>query len=124
VSHAIRGNRLDGRIEVLDPSEWCISAVTRAELRYGVARRPGATRLAELVEAFLGVARTAPWDANAADRLGALRAGLAASGAGTLGAWDEMIAAHALALDAVLVTGNTRHFQRVPGLVIEDWITR
>ena len=41
---------------------------------------------------------------------------------GRIGDFDEMIAAHALALDAVLVTDNTRHFSRVSGLKIENWI--
>lgn len=123
VSHALRGTLLDDRLGALDPSEWCISAVTRAELRYGLARRPEATRLARLVEAFLATARCAPWDSAAADRHGPLRASLAAAGA-SIGAYEEMIAAHALALDAVLVTGNRAHFGRVPGLRIEDWVAR
>jgi tRNA(fMet)-specific endonuclease VapC len=43
--------------------------------------------------------------------------------AGTpIGDFDEMIAAHALSLDAVLVTDNTRHFQMVEGLALENWI--
>ncbi len=122
VSHALRGNLLDDRLEHLEVGQWCISAVTRAELRYGVARRPEATRLAELVEAFLGVARCAPWGASAADRHGELRARL--GGGGAIGAYDEMIAAHALDLDAILVSGNVRHFRRVPGLRLEDWVRR
>jgi tRNA(fMet)-specific endonuclease VapC len=121
--HALRGTLVDDRLEALDPAEWCISAVTRAELRYGLARRPDASRLAAVVDAFLLAARCAPWDAAAADRHGTVRASLQSVGA-SIGAYDEMIAAHALALDAVLVTGNARHFGRVPGLRIEDWVRR
>lgn len=124
VSHALRGTAgVDARLAALDPAEWCISAVTRAELRYGVALRPVATRLAQLVVAFLEIARCVPWDGAAADRHGNLRAELASTRM-FIGNLDEMIAAHALSLDAVLVTGNTRHFGRVSGLRTEDWLVR
>jgi len=122
VSAALKGNAaLDRRLQDLVPAEWCISAVTRAELRFGVARRPKATRLAQVVAAFLSVARTEAWNAKAADEHGRLRAALMAKGR-HIGDFDEMIAAHALALDAVLVTDNTRHFSRVAGLKIENWV--
>lgn len=122
VSAALKGNAaLDRRLQDLLPAEWCISAVTRAELRFGVARRPKATRLAQVVAAFLSVARTEAWNAKAADEHGRLRAALMAKGR-RISDFDEMIAAHALALDAVLVTDNTRHFSRVSGLKIENWV--
>lgn len=121
-SAALKGNAsIDGRLQALSTAQWCISAVTRAELRFGVARRPGAIRLAQVVDAFLSVARTEAWDARAADRHGELRAALTAKGR-RIGDFDEMIAAHALALGAVLVTDNVRHFSRVAGLKIENWV--
>ncbi|WP_232245958.1 hypothetical protein [Delftia acidovorans] len=52
---------------------------------------------------------------------GQLRAYLRAQGS-PIGDFDEMIAAHALALDAILVTDNVRHFERIPGLRIENWL--
>ena len=61
------------------------------------------------------------WDEQAADRHGRLRARLRGLGA-PIGDFDEMIAAHALSLGAVLVTDNVRHFERVGGLVIENWV--
>ncbi len=123
-SAALRGTPgMDERLERLDPSQWCISAVTRAELRYGLALKPEATKLAQYVEAFLQAATTAPWDPAAADAHGLLRARLRRDGT-PIGDFDEMIAAHALSLNAVLVTDNTRHFQRVDGLVLENWIRR
>jgi len=80
-----------------------------------------AAKLARQVEAFLSTATTAPWDESAADRHGKLRAAL--RGRGTpLGDFDEMIAAHALSLDAILVTDNVRHFRLVEGLTVENWI--
>lgn len=122
VSAALKGHpALDRRLGALSTGQWCISAITRSELRYGVARRPGATRLAQVIEAFLNTARTAPWDARAADRHGELRAELAAQGR-RIGDFDEMIAAHAMALDATLVTDNMRHFARVPGLATQNWL--
>jgi tRNA(fMet)-specific endonuclease VapC len=118
VSAALKGNAaLDRRLKDLPLANWCISAITRAELRFGVARRPEAVRLADVVDAFLSVARTEPWD----DANGKLRAVLASKGR-RIGDFDEMIAAHALALDATLVTDNIRHFSRIAGLKIENWV--
>lgn len=112
---------LDARLQDLDSEQWCISAITRAELRFGVLRKPGATKLARLVQAFLDVARVEPFDVRAADAFAALRADFERRGVG-IGMADEMIAAHALSLGAVVVTDNVRHFERVPGLVVENWL--
>src|SRR5438045_3657528 len=104
VSAVLKGNAaLDRRLQDLPAAQWCISAVTRAELRFGVALRPQATRLAHVVDAFLSIARTVAWDSGAADAHGQLRATLTAKGR-RIGDFDEMIAAHALALGATLVT--------------------
>jgi len=119
---ALRGAAgLDSRLQRLQPDEWCISAVTNAEMRYGVALKPKAVQLARYVDAFLAVARTEPWDAACAEYHGTVRAQLRTKGH-VLGDFDEMIAAHALALGAVLVTDNMRHFKRVEGLRLENWI--
>jgi len=112
---------LDSRLQQLQPDEWCISAITNAEMRFGVAARPKAVQLERYVDAFLAVARTEPWDAACAEFHALVRAQLRAK-AQVLGDFDEMIAAHALALGAVLVTDNLRHFKRVDGLQIENWI--
>ncbi len=64
-SAALRGSPgIDERLQRLDPAQWCISAVTRAELRYGVALKPDATKLARYVEAFLQATTTAPSSRN------------------------------------------------------------
>jgi tRNA(fMet)-specific endonuclease VapC len=121
-SAAMRGMPgLDERLQKLDPEHWCISAITRSELRYGVALRTDATKLARYVDAFLLAATTLPWDEAAADAHGRLRAQLRQAGT-PIGDFDEMIAGHALAIGAVLVTDNTKHFRRVDGLVLENWI--
>ncbi len=121
VSAALRGAPgIDLRLSALEADDWCISAITRSELRYGLALKPDALRLARLVEGFLHMATTAPWDGAASEVHGRLRATLRQRGT-PIGDFDEMIAAHALSLGAVLVTDNVRHFGLVPGLVIENW---
>jgi tRNA(fMet)-specific endonuclease VapC len=76
--------------------------------------------LAQLVDRFLQHVRSLPWDDGCAGRFAIVAAALHRSGM-PIGSMDAMIAGHALALDAVLVTNNTRHFSRVPGLRIENW---
>lgn len=121
-SEAIRGNpAFDARLQALTSGQWCISAVTCSELRFGIARRPEAVRLHRIVQEFLRIAPVLSWDAQAAIQHGDLRAHLKASGT-PIGDFDEMIAAHALAVGAVVVTDNTRHFKRVPGLVLDNWL--
>ena len=122
VSAVMRGNPLmDERLLKLDPADWCISAVTHSEICYGLSLRPAATTLIRAADAFLAVATTLAWDATAAAAHGRLRAQLRQAGT-PIGDFDEMIAAHALSVGAVLVTGNERHFRRIPGLAVENWI--
>ena len=76
-SAALRGDQvIKDRLTDLPPGSWCISAVTAAEHLYGLAKKPAAARLAELVHAFLEVAVVTPWDRSAAAELGQLRAHL------------------------------------------------
>ncbi|MGA0573069.1 type II toxin-antitoxin system VapC family toxin [Variovorax sp. VNK109] len=122
VSAAIRGSaEVDARLLLLESHEWCISAVTRAELRYGLAKRPEARKLAQVVERFLQLATTLAWDTAAADAHGRLRAQLHAAGT-PIGEFDTMIAAHALALGATVVTDNVSDFGRVRDLQLENWL--
>jgi len=121
-SEIVRGNRaFDERLQALATGRWCISAITRSEIRYGAALLPQAVKLHRLVDEFLRIAPTLGWDARAAERHGLLRAELRMRGK-PIGHFDEMIAAHALATDAVMVTDNVRHFSLVPGLVIDNWL--
>jgi tRNA(fMet)-specific endonuclease VapC len=121
-SASMRGTAgLDSRLQRLEPSDWCISAITSAEMRFAVALRPDAIKLSRYVDAFLAVVRTEPWDAACAEYHGHLRAELQRRGK-RIGDFDEMIAAHALALGAILVTDSPRQFARVEGLRVENWI--
>jgi tRNA(fMet)-specific endonuclease VapC len=123
VSAVMRGNPLmDERLLQLDPADWCISAVTHSEICYGLSLRPEATTLIRAADAFLAVATTLAWDATAAAAHGRLRAQLRQAGT-PIGDFDEMIAAHALSVGAVVVTGNERHFRRISGLAVENWIS-
>ncbi len=121
-SYIIKGGYpvLDRRMRDVNPAHITISALTRAELRYGVALRPEARRLASLVESFLRFVVTLPWDAAAADGYGALRAALHQTGQ-PIGDHDTLIAAHALAVHATLITHNIKHYQKVSGLSCLDW---
>ena len=119
-SAVIRGDAtLMARLRAQPVSSMCISAVTEAELRYGLARKPGARALHGAVASFLQHVRSQPWDHAAALQYGELRAGLEAA-CTPLGNLDTLIAAHALAVGVTLVTRD-RAFQRVPGLRVEDW---
>ena len=121
-SHIIRGGskRLESRVRAVPPREVCISSVTRAELLYGLARKPEATRLHELVQAFLSRVRSLSWSNEAAAHYAHIRAYLETKGE-PIGNMDQMIAAHARSAAIPLVTGNAKHFRRVPGLDVLDW---
>ena len=97
-----------------------ISAITEGELRFGLAKRPEATRLHQAVLELLKRVDVLPWDHSVTQTYGTVRAGLEAQGK-TLGALDLLIASHALSTDAVLVS-NDRVFRQVSGLIIEDWV--
>jgi tRNA(fMet)-specific endonuclease VapC len=113
--------RLDARVREIPPREVCISSVTRAELLYGLARKPEATRLAELVQAFMGRVRSLAWSNDAATHYAQIRAFLESKGE-AIGNMDQMIAAHARSTAIPLVTGNARHFKRIPGLEVLNWL--
>tara|TARA_B100001778_G_scaffold316350_1_gene303181 strand:+ start:594 stop:983 length:390 start_codon:yes stop_codon:yes gene_type:complete len=98
----------------------CVSIITATELSYGCERK-GSARLTTQIEAILGGMQILALDAPAHARYGRIRTELEAAGT-PIGPNDLLIAAHALAVDAVLVTANTREFLRVPGLQVENWL--
>lgn len=97
----------------------CISAITEGELLFGLARRPDAKRLHIAVREFLRRVDVLPWDSTIAEGYGVVRAAMQRQGK-NLAPLDLLIAAHALGIDAVLVT-NDRAFGQVAGLHLEDW---
>ena len=96
-----------------------ISAVTAAELFFGVART-GSERNLQALRQFLAALEIAPFDDQAAEVFGSLRAWLTAQGT-PIGPYYTQIAAHAQSLGLTLVSNNTREYARVPGLSVENW---
>ena len=107
------------RVAALPEGSYAISVIVASELRYGAAKR-GSPRLTERIEAVLEALDVLPL-AEPADRLyGEIRSWMERTGQ-PIGLNDLLIAAHARALDTILVTNNLREFRRVPGLTVEDW---
>jgi tRNA(fMet)-specific endonuclease VapC len=100
-------------------AQLAISAVTEAELLFGAARKPEAIRLSVAVDEFLLRVQALPWDSKATRHYADVRATLERHGK-PMGNLDMMIAAHALAVEAILVT-NDRAFLRLGNLKLEDW---
>lgn len=96
-----------------------LSSVVAAELAYGVAKS-GSVRNRQALEMFLAPLEILPFDEKAVWVYGELRSQFECLGT-PIGSLDTMIAAHALSLDAVLVTNNTREFSRVEGLRLDNW---
>jgi tRNA(fMet)-specific endonuclease VapC len=121
VSYLIKGNfpQVRERLLRVPISGVGISVVTEAELRFGVARLPHATKLASIVEEFLLRVEVLAWDSAAARVYARLRAALEEHGE-PMGNLDLMIAAQALAAELILVS-NDHVFRRVKGLKVEDW---
>jgi tRNA(fMet)-specific endonuclease VapC len=121
VSYALRGfGQVGRRLLENRPSEIGVSAISVAELRFGAHKR-GSRKLFRLLDTFLGSVAEIPFDARAANRYGKIAAELQRRGE-TIGMADTMIAGHSIELGVVLVTHNTRHFERVDGLKITDWV--
>ncbi len=116
-----RPERVHQRFRKLAMEQLCISVVTYAELIYGVERSSSKRVNRPVIEDFVRHLDVMDWDTEAADQYGVIRTDL--EGAGTpIGAMDMMIAAHAKSLKAVLVTNNQKHFMKVKGLKIENWV--
>jgi len=121
VSYIIKGNppAVRQRLLRVPMAEVGISAVTQAELLFGVARLPTSPKLRVAVDEFLLRVEVLPWDSEAAEQYAGIRFDLEQHGE-PMGNLDLMIAAHALALEAALISSD-RGFRRVKGLKLEDW---
>jgi tRNA(fMet)-specific endonuclease VapC len=99
-----------------------ISSITVAELQVGVERNQKREQAALALAQFLQPLQIADFDQAAAAVYGKLRVRLEAQGL-PIGLLDMLIAAHALSLNAVLVTNNLREFGRVADLKVENWVS-
>lgn len=114
------------------PIESCyISSITLAELRYWVGKNKRIHRQSKnagepninekIIDQFVNHLNVAKFDSLAADAYGDIRAELEQTGK-LIGSEDLLIAAHAVSINSILVTNNTKEFKRVPNLTIENWL--
>jgi tRNA(fMet)-specific endonuclease VapC len=108
------------RIAKAGEDNICTSIIVAAELRYGCARS-GSKRLLKAVEDLLGEISVLPFDVPADAAYGGIREEQEAAGT-SIGGNDLLIAAHARAIGATIVTANTAEFKRIRGLNVENWL--
>lgn len=122
ISDLIRNprGRAARRIERLGEDTICTSIIVAAELRYGCARS-GSKRLHDAVEDLLSEITVLPFDVPADSEYGTIRSELEGTGT-SIGPNDLLIAAHASASGATIVTANTSEFKRIRGLNVEIWL--
>lgn len=131
VSHLLKGQpAVKERIVTVPISALCISAVTAGELSFGLHKRPEATRLHQAAQELAQRVDVLPWDQNVAEVYGVIRATLTNAGI-TLAPLDQMIFAHAVAVDAVIVTDDRafapaideiKRLGAFPKFELENWI--
>lgn len=108
------------RIAKVGENSICTSIIVAAELRYGCAKS-GSARLRKVVEDLLGEIDVLPFETPAEADYGDIRSGLEEAGT-PIGGNGLLIAAHARALGATVVTANVAEFKRVRGLKVENWL--
>jgi len=109
------------RLNELGSSRVVLSALVAAELAYGVEKSSQQARNRKVLELFLSEVRVLPWTQDAMWHFARQQHVLRSTGK-SIGELDLLIGCHALALDAVCVTNNTREFERIEGLKLENWV--
>lgn len=119
-SYLIRGDHPGVTKKFTELYEKCvISSITAAELQYGARKRNNRV-LTQKVQALCDLIPIISWNEDAATNYAKLRVELESAGT-PIGNMDMMIAASALAEEAVLITNNTEHFSRISALNLENW---
>lgn len=104
-----------------EPSDLVISSIVAGELAYGVENSTRIESNRRNLELFLSKLTALAWDEAAIWHFGFHKTKLKKAGT-KIGELDLLIGCHALAMDAVLVTNNTREFERIEGLRLENWV--
>lgn len=110
------------RFGQLPISSVAISSITLSELEYGVMKSAKPEQNKVALSQFVAPLEILPYGDDAAQSYGIIRAMLEKKGA-PIGSLDTLIAAHALSVNCTLVTNNVKEFSRVPGLLIENWVS-
>ncbi len=116
-----RSTKLIKHIRARTVGDVGISAITLAELEFGVQKSRAAEKNRQALQEFLLPLEIADFDECAALDYGAIRGSLESAGT-PIGPLDTLIGAHARSLGATLITNNTREFKRIKGLAVADWI--
>lgn len=120
VSHMLRGHaHVMQRVTQVPMASLCITSITEAEIQFGLAKRPGNKALHQAVKELLIRVETLAWDSAAANAYGPVRWRITQSGK-TIAPLDLLIAAHAISIDAVLIT-NDQALLQLEGLQAQDW---
>jgi len=113
---------LESRFRSRQPGDCAISSVTYAEILYGLERTSPGHKMRRAAGLFLNAVDSLSWPVEAAARYAEIKHDLWLK-QNRIGELDMMIAAHAVALDVILITNNTRHFSRIgPPLRMENWL--
>jgi tRNA(fMet)-specific endonuclease VapC len=118
---SLKGNAtVLGKWAKLAASEWVISAISGFEIQKGIEANP-TTRSSQRATTLLAQVEMEPVTSEVALEAAKIHQALKKMGL-SIGPADELIAAQAITLGAVLVTINTKHFEKVPGLKLENWV--
>ena len=122
VMRKIPSEKLLNRLKKLPRRDQFTTTISIGEVYYGLMKASNRTRLLKLFEdVLLPRATILPFDFSAAKKYGDIRSFLEKQGT-PLAHSDLQIASIALSMNMKLITGNLKHFQRVPQLTVENWL--
>jgi len=116
-----RPTSVRSKLQEFSIGDLCISTITVSELLYGAYKSQFIEKNLKAIESFLMPFDIVDYDYMTSIEYGKIRASLEKKGQ-VIGNMDMQIAGHALSLDMILVTNNTREFERVAGLELDNWV--